>query len=100
VGQLDCVSGSKQIEFYLLGPDQAELERLAAQVMAKLRKTVKGFVDIESSVKPNKPTIDIAVKREAASDFGMGVEQHCRSIAHLGGWAKYWRMACQQRPNL
>ena len=36
VGLLDSVGGSKQIEFYLLGPDQAELERLAAVVMNKL----------------------------------------------------------------
>jgi HAE1 family hydrophobic/amphiphilic exporter-1 len=34
VGLLDSVGGAKQIEFYILGPDQAELERLAAVVMA------------------------------------------------------------------
>jgi len=72
VGLLDSVGGSKQIEFYLLGPDQAELERLAATVMKHLQD-IKGLVDVESSVKPNKPTIDITVKREAAADFGLGV---------------------------
>ena len=72
VGLLDSVGGTKQIEFYLLGPDQTELERIAAEVMAGL-KTVPGLVDIESSVKPNKPTIDITVKREAAADVGLGV---------------------------
>ena len=72
VGLLDSVGGSKQIEFYLLGPDQAELERIAAVVTARLQD-IKGLVDIESSVKPNKPTVDITVKREAAADFGLGV---------------------------
>ncbi len=72
VGLLDSVGGSKQIEFYLLGPDQAELERIAAVVMTRLQD-IKGLVDIESSVKPNKPTVDITVKREAAADFGLGV---------------------------
>jgi HAE1 family hydrophobic/amphiphilic exporter-1 len=72
VGLLDSVGGSKQIEFYLLGPDQAELERIAAVVTARLQN-IKGLVDIESSVKPNKPTVDITVKREAAADFGLGV---------------------------
>ena len=72
VGLLDSVGGSKQIEFYLLGPDQAELERIAAIVMQRLQD-IKGLVDIESSVKPNKPTVDITVKREAAADFGLGV---------------------------
>jgi len=72
VGLLDSVGGSKQIEFYLLGPDQAELERIAAVVTARLQN-IKGLVDIESSVKPNKPTVDITVKRDAAADFGLGV---------------------------
>jgi hydrophobic/amphiphilic exporter-1 (mainly G- bacteria), HAE1 family len=72
VGLLDSVGGSKQIVFYLLGPDQAELERIAAVVTARLQN-IKGLVDIESSVKPNKPTVDITVKREAAADFGLGV---------------------------
>jgi len=72
VGLLDSVGGSKQIEFYLLGPDQAELERIAGVVMTRLQN-IKGLVDIESSVKPNKPTVDITVKREAAADFGLGV---------------------------
>jgi HAE1 family hydrophobic/amphiphilic exporter-1 len=72
VGLLDSVGGSKQIEFYLLGPDQAELERLAGLVMAKIQN-VPGLVDVDSSVKPNKPTVDINIKREAAADFGLGV---------------------------
>ena len=91
VGLLDSVGGSKQIEFYLLGPDQAELERLAALVMSKLNG-IQGLVDIESSVKPNKPTIDITVKREAAADFGLGVGSIANQLRtlvagqHVGVW--------------
>ena len=97
VGQLDNVSGSKQIDFYLLGPDQAELERLAAQVMAKLSQ-VKGFVDIESSVKPNKPTIDIAIKHEAASDFGMNASSIANQLRTLvaGQNIGVWRASNDQ----
>jgi HAE1 family hydrophobic/amphiphilic exporter-1 len=97
VGQLDSVSGSKQIEFYVLGPDQAELERIAAQVMAKLQ-TVQGFVDIESSVKPNKPTIDIAIKREAASDFGLGASSIADQLRTLvaGQNIGVWRASNDQ----
>jgi HAE1 family hydrophobic/amphiphilic exporter-1 len=97
VGQLDSVSGAKQIEFYLLGPDQAELERLAAQVMAKLH-SVNGFVDIESSVKPNKPTIDIAIKHEAASDFGMSASSIANQLRTLvaGQNIGVWRASNDQ----
>jgi HAE1 family hydrophobic/amphiphilic exporter-1 len=97
VGLLDSVGGSKQIEFYLLGPDQAELERLAALVMNKL-SGIKGVVDIESSVKPNKPTIDITVKREAAADFGLGVGSIANQLRTLvaGQNVGVWRAGNDQ----
>ena len=97
VGLLDSVGGSKQIEFYLLGPDQAELERLSAIVMAKVG-TVPGLVDIESSVKPNKPTIDISIKREAAADFGLGVGSIANQLRTLvaGQSVGVWRASNDQ----
>mgnify|MGYP006283014143 FL=1 len=97
VGLLDSVGGSKQIEFYLLGPDQAELERLAAIVMTKIQK-VPGLVDIESSVKPNKPTVDISIKREAAADFGLGVGSIANQLRTLvaGQSVGVWRASNDQ----
>ena len=70
VGTLDSVAGSKQIEFSLQGADQRELERLTLQIMEKIR-TIPGLVDLDSSVKPNKPSISINVLRESASDIGL-----------------------------
>ncbi|MRD46459.1 MMPL family transporter [Caenimonas koreensis DSM 17982] len=74
VGLLDSVGGNKQVEFSLQGADLKELERLSKLVTEKIRN-VPGLVDIDSSVKPNKPVIDIAVKRDAASDLGLSVAQ-------------------------
>ena len=74
VGLLDAVGGQKQVEFSLQGPDQAELERITRLVMEKVRP-VPGLVDLDSSVKPNKPILDVAVKRDAASDLGLGIGQ-------------------------
>jgi len=70
VGTLDSVGGNKQIDFSLQGADQRELERLALQIMDKIR-TIPGLVDLDSSVKPNKPSIAIKVLRESASDLGL-----------------------------
>ncbi|MBU4508892.1 MAG: efflux RND transporter permease subunit, partial [Gammaproteobacteria bacterium] len=53
-GLLDPVGGNKQIEFSLQGDDLAELERLTAQVMERVRPIV-GLVDLDASVKPDKP---------------------------------------------
>ncbi|MBK7050572.1 MAG: efflux RND transporter permease subunit [Rhodoferax sp.] len=73
-GLLDAVGGQKQVEFSLQGPDLAELERLTKLVMEKIAP-VPGLVDLDSSLKPNKPTLDVVVKRDAASDLGLGIGQ-------------------------
>ena len=72
VGLLDAVGGNKQVEFSLQGGDLRELERLTVQVMEKVR-TIPGLVDLDSSVKPNKPTIEVQVQREAANDLGLSL---------------------------
>ena len=74
VGLLDPVGGQKQIEFSLQGPDLAELDRITRLVMAKLQP-IAGLVDLDSSAKPNKPTLEVAVNRDAASDLGLGIGQ-------------------------
>lgn len=72
VGLLDAVGGNKQVEFSLQGDDLAELEHLSATVMERIRPIV-GLVDLDASVKPNKPTVDVKMRRELASDAGMNV---------------------------
>ena len=74
VGLLDAVGGNKQVEFSLTGTDQRELERLAQQTMEKVRG-VKGLVDLDSSMKANKPTIDVAIKNDVATDAGLSTAQ-------------------------
>ena len=74
VGLLDSVGGQKQIEFSLQGPDLKELERLTRLVNEKIRDT-PGLVDLDSSIKADKPTLNVVVQRDAASDLGLGVAQ-------------------------
>jgi HAE1 family hydrophobic/amphiphilic exporter-1 len=74
VGLLDSVGGQKQILFSIQGADTAELERLTTLALDKVR-TVPGLVDLDSSVKPNKPTLDVQVRRDVASDLGLSVGQ-------------------------
>ena len=92
VGLLDSVGGNKQIEFSLQGPDLKELERLARLVMDRVRP-IPGLVDLDSSVKPDKPTIQIDVKRDAASDLGLSVAQIASSLRTLvaGQTVGNWR---------
>jgi HAE1 family hydrophobic/amphiphilic exporter-1 len=92
VGLLDAVGGNKQVEFSLQGPDLKELERLARLVTEKVRP-VPGLVDLDSSVKPDKPVIDIDVRRDAASDLGLSVSQIAASLRTLvaGQTVGNWR---------
>src|SRR5574343_1434950 len=91
-GTLDAVGGNKQIEWSILGPDQRELERLTLQAMDKLR-AIPGLVDLDSSVRPNKPTIAIKVRQESASDLGLGTAQLGTSLRVLlaGQTVGNWR---------
>ncbi|WP_332813200.1 efflux RND transporter permease subunit [Ramlibacter sp.] len=92
VGLVDAVGGNKQVEFSILGPDQQELERLARLVMERIRGT-PGLVDLDSSVKDDKPTIEVQVRRDAASDLGLSVGQIAASLRTLvaGQTVGNWR---------
>jgi hydrophobic/amphiphilic exporter-1 (mainly G- bacteria), HAE1 family len=92
VGLLDAVGGNKQIEFSLQGPDLKELERLSRLVTERIR-TIPGLVDLDSSVKPDKPVVGIDVRRDVASDLGLSVAQIAGSLRTLvaGQTVGNWR---------
>jgi hydrophobic/amphiphilic exporter-1 (mainly G- bacteria), HAE1 family len=97
VGLLDAVGGNKQIEFSITGNDQRELERLALQAMDKI-KSVKGLVDLDSSMKPNKPTIEVEIKRDQATDAGLSTAQIGSQLRTLiaGQTVGNWRASNDQ----
>ena len=92
VGLLDSVGGNKQVEFSLQGPDLKELERLSRVVIEKIRP-VPGLVDLDSSVKADKPVIEVNVRRDAASDLGLSVSNIAASLRTLvaGQTVGNWR---------
>ena len=91
-GLLEPVGGQKQIEFSLQGPDQAELERLARPLLARLQG-IPGLVDLDSSSKPDKPTLEVHVRREAASALGLSTAQIATPLRTLvaGTITSNWR---------
>ncbi|MFD1711345.1 efflux RND transporter permease subunit [Ottowia sp. GY511] len=91
-GVMEPVGGQKQIEFSLQGPDQAELERLARPLLERLQ-AIPGLVDLDSSSKPDKPTVQVTVKREAASELGLSSAQVAAPLRTLvaGTTVGNWR---------
>ena len=92
VGLRDSVGGNKAVEFSLQGPDLQELTRLSQTVMERIR-TIPGLVDLDSSQKPNKPTVSVVVRRDAASDLGLGVAPIASALRTLvaGTTVGNWR---------
>jgi len=93
IGSLDGVGGdNKQIRLSLLGTDLKQLARLSEDAQAKIR-AIPGVVDLDSSLKAEKPTISITPKRDLGADLGVGVAQIGNALRPLlaGEAASTWR---------
>ncbi|MDP1646656.1 MAG: efflux RND transporter permease subunit [Rubrivivax sp.] len=88
------LGGGKSIQFSVQGSDLGELERLATQILARLRD-IPGLVDLDSTLKPDKPTLAVNVKRDAAADLGLNVSAIAGTLRTLlaGVSVGNWRAA-------
>ncbi len=93
IGATD-LGGAKSIVFSVQGPDLGVLEGLAGQLLPKLR-TIPGLVDLDSTLKPDKPTVAVEVKREATADMGLNVNTLAMTLRTLvaGTSVGSWRAA-------
>lgn len=91
IGPTD-LGGGKSLQFSIQGPDLAELERLSREIMPRLQ-AIPGLVDLDSTLKPDKPTVSIDVRRDAASDLGLNVNALASSLRTLvaGTTVGNWR---------
>ena len=91
IGQTD-LGGGKSIQFSIQGPDLAELARLSRGITAQLQQ-IPGLVDLDSTLKPDKPTLAVDVKRDAASDLGLNVNALASTLRTLvaGQTVGNWR---------
>ncbi len=97
VGLLDAVGGQKPISLSVQGPDLAELQRQSNALVARLRE-VPGLTDLDTSMKPNRPTVAVDVKRDAASDAGLSVGMITNTLRALiaGTTVGNWRAVDDQ----
>ena len=66
------LGGGKSIQFSVQGSDLGELQRITNQLMPRLRE-IPGLVDLDTTLKPDKPVVAVDVKRDAAADLGLNV---------------------------
>ena len=91
IGQTD-LGGGKSLQFSIQGSDLKELERLSVGIMARLRQ-IPGLVDLDSTLKPDKPTVAVEVRRDAAADLGLNVSALANTLRTLvaGTTVGNWR---------
>ena len=82
IGAYKSVSSGKPLQVSILGQDRELLDSIAVKVMSALRE-VPGAVDVESSNKAAKPQLAVNVKRELASDLGIGIGQVAAALRPL-----------------
>jgi HAE1 family hydrophobic/amphiphilic exporter-1 len=82
IGAFKTVSSGKPLQVSVLGQERKVLAGLSEQVMAAVRE-VPGAVDIESSDEAAKPQVSVELKRELASDLGIGVAQVAATLRPL-----------------
>jgi HAE1 family hydrophobic/amphiphilic exporter-1 len=82
IGAFKTVSSGKPLQVSILGQERKVLAELAEQAMAATRE-VRGAVDVESSDEAAKPQVSVELKRELASDLGIGVGQVAATLRPL-----------------
>ena len=75
VGLLDPVGGQKQIEFSpVRAPTRQELARLDARAVQEKIHAIPGLVDLDSSVKPDKPVDRRRCAATRPPDLGLSAQ--------------------------
>ena len=82
----------KQIQLSLQGPDTNELDKISQDVMARAR-AIPGVVDLDRNLKAAKPVLSVRLRRDAASDLGLGSASVAQSLRPLfaGDETSLWR---------
>ncbi len=76
--------GDSPIRLSVLGDDRAVLERIAADLADDMRR-IPGMVDVTSSAKEATSVLSVRLKRESASDLGIGVSELASMLSSLVG---------------
>lgn len=70
VGTVNPIMQGKELVFSLQGSDLEALGRLSELARARLLQ-IPGLVDLDSSLKPPRPTVALEIRRQAATDLGV-----------------------------
>ncbi|MFN3565400.1 MAG: efflux RND transporter permease subunit [Burkholderiaceae bacterium] len=92
VGVLNPVAQQKILVVSLQGPDLKQLARYNDEALRRLAR-IPGLVDLDSSLRPARPTVDLVIDRDLAGDLGVGVDRIGAALRPLlaGDETTTWR---------
>jgi hydrophobic/amphiphilic exporter-1 (mainly G- bacteria), HAE1 family len=92
VGMLDSMGGGKTLQFSVQGSDLGELQRHTNSLLGPLRQ-IPGLVDLDTSAKPQQPTVAVQVNRDSAAQLGLSVAGITSTLRNLvaGQTVGNWR---------
>ena len=82
----------KQLQLSLQGSDMAMLDTISQDVMRRAQE-IPGLVDLDRNLKAAKPMLSVRLRRDAASDLGLGSAMVAQSLRALfaGDETSLWR---------
>lgn len=82
----------KMLQLSLQGPDIAVLDRISQDLMRRAAG-IPGLVDLDRNLKAAKPVLSVRLRRDAASDLGLGSALVAQSLRPLfaGDETSLWR---------
>jgi HAE1 family hydrophobic/amphiphilic exporter-1 len=82
----------KMLQLSLQGPDMTVLDRISQDVMREA-SAIRGLVDLDRNLKAAKPVLSVRLRRDAASDLGLGSALVAQSLRPLfaGDETSLWR---------
>src|SRR2546425_6423935 len=72
------------VQFVINGPDLKKLEQVSQQLLARAR-SLKGVVDVDTSLNVGKPELSVQVDRPKASDLGVQIGDAAEALRLLVG---------------
>ena len=77
-------SGNSEIDFAVQGPELTELARITEELRARSQR-LGGIVDADTTLKLDRPELEVAVDRERAADLGVRIEDIATALRLMVG---------------
>lgn len=76
-------NATQKIQYLLAGPDLDVMSDVTPRIIERIKKEVKGAVDVDTSLVLGKPELGVSVDRQRAADLGVRVIDVAQALQYL-----------------